>query len=189
MHQPGELDGHACVERDDILPVVDVVKHTEGGIDLRVELSDHAREQDHGDTRNEEDGCNPFRKVPEFGAGNRTSREVHHEDNEDYKKLTAHEVAVEVVAFVDQGGDLVGLRVGVLVQFPVNGGESDNRGLSSFHDGQPEDDQPKNDEGNGGVGGYGERGLGGKDQSHDERDRKNQKDRRVGALEGGPEVL
>lgn len=73
------------------------------------------------------------------------SAQVFDKDESQHHELTSHEVSVDVVSSGDNGHDLVGLRVAVLVQIHIDGWETDKRCLSSFHHGQPDKNKPEND--------------------------------------------
>ena len=142
MHDAGGLDGHGDVEGEDGEVVVDVVKHAVGGVDLGGELADHASQEDHGKTSDEEDLGDPGGEAPEGGAGDGSTGHVDEEDDEDDHELTAHEVAVEVVATVGNGRALVRELVGLGVNVILDGGKTDQGGLSALNHGEPDEERP-----------------------------------------------
>ena len=142
VHDAGGLDGHGDVEGEDGEVVVDVVKHAVGGVDLGGELADHASQEDHGETSDEEDLGDPGGEAPEFGAGDGSTGHVDKEDDEDDHELTAHEVAVEVVATVGNGRALVRELVGLGVNVILDGGKTDQGGLSALNHGEPDEERP-----------------------------------------------
>ena len=108
VDKTGELNDHADNNSEVVGPGVEVVKHAVRGVDLRVELSAHGGEENHGKTGSQEGVEDSLRKAPELGIGNRSSRDVDGEHNEDNHKLTSEKVSVEGVAVCGHGSGLVG---------------------------------------------------------------------------------
>ena len=66
-----------------LIVVVDVVEHAVvRGVDLRVELTNHSREKDHGESRTQEHVGEPVKKSPKFGIRYGAARNVDGEDNQ-----------------------------------------------------------------------------------------------------------
>ena len=105
--------------------------------DADVELTDHASEKDHSKARHQEHSSQPFGEAPEFGVCNRSPRALDDEHEQDYHELTSKDVALEIVALVDELRAHVRVLVGVLEEIFVNGNQADNGSLSTFDHGQP----------------------------------------------------
>ena len=119
--------------------------------DLGVELADHASEEDHGDSRNEEDVDDPVGHAPEFDAvaiaAVGGSAELDDEYDQNDHELTAEEVSVEVVSLVDELHAPVGHGVALTVKFGVDGAKANEGSLPTLDHGQPDDGEQHDDEG------------------------------------------
>ena len=183
VHDTGDLDGHGNVQSEEGEVVVDVVKHAVRGVDLGGELTDHASQKNHGETSDEEDLGDPGGKAPKLGTGDGSTGKVDKENNEDNHELTAHEVTVKVVALVGDAGALVRELVGLGVNVVLDGGKTDEGGLSTLNHREPDEERPQHNEGGGRVGLLGQTGLVGELEASHQNDRKDQKSGRVDALE------
>jgi hypothetical protein len=171
MQQAGEFDRIRDPEREDREVVVDVVEHAERSSDLRVELTNHAREKDHGKPGTQEHIRKDVRKAPKFGIRNGATRDVNSEDHHNNHELTAQEVPIKVVTLVGNFTALVSGWMGVLEQLSVDGSQTDQGSLTSLHHREPYHRDPKSTEGKARVNISSERGLVGEDQTHNEGDR------------------
>ena len=174
VNQSGEFDDHGDAECEVVGPVVEVVKHTVRGVDLRVQLTDHGGEEDHGQTTSEEDVDKSFRESPKGGVGGGSTGDVDGENDEDNHELTTHQVTVQSVTGVGQGAAFVGGLVRFTVQFAVDGSQTNKGGLATFDDGQPKACNPQTDESQDGVDIRGELGLTSEDQPHNGGDGEDQ---------------
>jgi hypothetical protein len=172
MQKTGELNGHGNVKSKESKVVVNVIKHTQRCIDLRVELTNHTSEENHGKSNSEEDINHPLRKSPKLGTFNGSSRDVDTEYDENNHKLTSEKVTVKIVSLVGDGSTLVGKRVGVLVKFFVDGGESNERPLPTLNHGKPDDGDPDQSVGSSRVSIRGKTSLSICNQAHNEDNRK-----------------
>jgi hypothetical protein len=69
MQQTGEFDPHGNPERENCEVVVDAVEHAMRTVHLRSQLSNHAREEDHGHpTAPQKHIRNDIRKSANFGV-------------------------------------------------------------------------------------------------------------------------
>ena len=100
MEDARELEGHAHVKGPQGEVVVDVVKHAVGGDDLGGDLAKLDRKKNHGKASSKEEGVGPPGEPRELNAVDGGTAELNGKDDEDDEELTAHEVAVEVVALV-----------------------------------------------------------------------------------------
>ena len=85
--------------------------------------------------------------------------------------------SVQVVSLVSPSGDLVGDRVGFTVEFTVNWWKTNHGALSSFNHGHPDDKSPHDDTSGGRVDVTGELGVSSSDQSQDNDDGEDQKEK------------
>jgi len=179
VHDTGYLNssGNPVGEGHEV--VVDVVKHHVGSVTLGSQLSNDNVLQDHSHTGSEEDGSHPVRKSKNLSSGERGSAKSDGEVDEDNHELTSHEVSVEVVSLVGPSGDLVGDRVRFAVEFAVDWGKTDQGALSSFNHGHPDDKSPHDDTGGGRVDIAGQLGVSGSDQSQNDGNGEDQKEKRV----------
>jgi hypothetical protein len=69
-------------------------------IDLRVELTRHVCEENHGDTRRHKDGQYHFGQSPEFSVFDGFAGQVDSEDNQNDHKLMPQKVAIKIVSLV-----------------------------------------------------------------------------------------
>ena len=183
MDQSGKLNGHGDAKSQVVGVVVQVVKHAVRCVDLRVELSDHGGQKNHGKTSSKEGSKDAAGKSPKLGIGNGSSGDVDGKDNEHNHELTSKKVTVEGISSVGKLGTVVGGRVGFLVQLTVDRGKSDKRSLSSFDDGKPQDGEPKKAEGKGGVHILGKSSLFGELKTRNQSDGEAQGDRRDHVLD------
>jgi len=98
--------------------------------DHGVELTDHACEENHGNTRHEEDVDDPVGKAPKtngmigsIAVG--SSAKIDNENNQDDHKLATEKISVEIIALIDELGAPVCHRVALLVKFGIDGSEAD----------------------------------------------------------------
>ena len=183
MHQTRELDSHGKTQGEVGKVVVTVVKHTNGSVHLRVQLTNHTCEENHGETGDKEDINNNLWHAPESSVSDWSSAQVDGENNEDDHELTSHQVTVEVVSGVAEQGVLVSNWVRLLVQFAVNWGKTDERSLGSFDHRQPNDGNPHHNEGNSWVNILGKSGLSGEDQTSNDNTGEDQQNSRVDILD------
>jgi hypothetical protein len=183
MQQAGELNRHGDVESEDGKVVVDVVKHARASVDLGVELTDHAGKEDHAKTRTEEHVDDPVGESPEFGVGVGTGGHVDGKDGQDNHELATQKVAVEVVTGVGELGRHVGLGVGLLEEFSVDGGKTDQGTLASFHHREPGDGTDEDDKGKRRVDVARDTGLTIGHQSEDQRNREGEETARNDSLD------
>jgi len=174
VQKSGELDGEGDVEGEDGEVVVDVVKHAEGGIDLGVELSSHGGHEDHGDSGLEEDLDHDVWESEDLGIFERGTALVDGEDHEEDHELTSHEVSVEVVTPVGEGGALVAGWVGFDVEVAVDWWETDEGTLSSLHHVEPDEGRNHDDQGEGWVDLGRDLGLFVEDESADDDEREDE---------------
>jgi hypothetical protein len=151
-------------------------------VDLRVELTNHYGEENHGQPRNQEHVGQPFGESPKFSATAGFSGNVDGEDNQDNHELTSQKVAIEVVAFVDDGSTPVRVFVGVLVEITIDWPQTDYGSLASFHHRQPSHGDNEDDKGRSGVHIAGEPGVLGEDETHNEGNAKDEEEARVDVL-------
>ena len=177
MQETGPFDGHGNVDSEDCKVVVDVVKHAVGSVDLRSKLTNHGGVKDHGQTSNQEDLGDDFRKSPELRTSERSTAQVDDKDNEKNHELTSKEVAIEVVTLVGGTGNLVGHGMRFLVEIAVDRCQTNDGRLATFHHGEPEYCGPDDNEGKGRVDIRRETCLFGEDQSHNDRSREDEKTR------------
>jgi len=185
VQQSGELNGHGDVESEDGEVVVDVVKHAVGGVDLRVELTNHTCEQNHGNTSDQEDVENNLREAPKSSSGKGSTRQVDHEHNQDNHELTSEKVTIEVVSLMAKRSAFVGKRVRFFVQFLVDWGKTDHGGLASLHHGEPDDGKPHDKESEPGVDVRCERGVTGEDKTANNYNGEDKKTCRIEILDHG----
>ena len=114
-----------------------VVKHAVAAVDFGVELTDHAGEENHTKSGDQEHAQQPIGESPKLGVFNGRSGTLNDKDNQDNHELTSKDVAIEVVALVHETGAAVRPLVGILEEVFVNRSQTDNGSLSSFDHGQP----------------------------------------------------
>ena len=165
------------------MKVLTVVKHAMATIYFRVELSDHAGEKDHGQTRHQEHVGQPAGESPKLSVFDRSSGTFDDKDNQDNHELTSQDVTVKVVALVDDGRASVRPLVRVLEKVFVNGSQTDNGALSSFHHGQPRNGSKENEHGHHRMHVMGAFRLLGVDETENDGEAKDEEDRRVDILE------
>ena len=106
-----------------------VIKHVMATDDLGVELTNHACEENHGNTRHEEDVDDPVGKAPKTNGMTvvsvGSSAKFDNENNQDDHKLATEKVSIEVIALIDELGASVCHRVALLVKFGIDGSEAD----------------------------------------------------------------
>lgn len=161
------LRGGMRTSRIDIIELT-VIKHAMASVNLRVELTDHVGEEDHGDSGGQEQASHPARESPKGSTVDGFSSHVVAEDDQDNHELTTEKVAIEVVTLVGEGGTHVGVLVGILVEVERNWCQTDDGSLASFHHGQPEGTDDEDNKGNSGVRFCGKSGLVREDRTHDE---------------------
>ena len=183
MQQTGELNCHGNIYCEKCKVVVDVVERAVRGVDLRVELTNHSREKDHGESRTQEHVGEPVRKSPKFGILNGASRNVNGEDNHNNHELTTQEVAMKVVATKDKRPALVGMRVAVFVQFSFDRRQTNQGSLASFHHGEPNLREPNDNKGKTRMDIRRDPGLFGEDQAHNDADAEDKKAYRDNVLD------
>jgi hypothetical protein len=151
---------------------------------LRVELTNHTGEKNHGETTSQEHANNPVREAPQLRVSKGSTGDIDSEDGQDNHELTSQKVAIEVVALVGKSSTLVSDGVRFLVELLVNRIESDQGSLRSLNHGEPADADNEGDKSDNGADLARELGaLLDPDETHDQRERDDQKDRRVGVLE------
>jgi hypothetical protein len=142
VHDAGELDTHRRVEGEEGKVVVDEVNHGVRCNDLGPELTKDAGEHYHPESNVKEDELDTIGHAKHIDLGvKELTALVDDEDHHEHHELMSHEVPVEVVSLEGQGAVLVGNGVGVLVEYGVNGGESDERGLLTLDHRKPSDGQ------------------------------------------------
>jgi hypothetical protein len=163
-------------ERKDGEVVVNVVEHAKRRVDLRVQLTNHSREEDHGETACQEH-LGKDRRAPKFSILKRTATKIDDEDNHNNHELTTHQVPIKVITLVGKRSALVSDFVRVLVKLSVDGSQTDQRPLASLHHREPNDSDPDENKGKGRVNISGELGFLLENQSHDDDDGKDQETR------------
>ena len=147
-----------------------------GTVNFGVELTNHACEQDHGNTRNQEHVDDPCWESPKakvvFGIGRVTgfTGDVDSKDDQDDHELTSQQVSVEVITLVNDFTAAVGPLVRVSVQLAIDRSQSDDGTLSTLHHCQPDDGGEHDDHGSDGVSITRQLRLFGEDQSQDDCD-------------------
>ena len=154
-----------------------------GPVHLSSKLANVGSHQDHGDARAQEDLLDQGWQSKSISTWEGSATQVRSEDNEHNHELTPDEVAIKIVALVGKNRVLVGDRMALLVEIPVDRRESNQRSLSSFHHGEPDNGTPDKDKGEGRVDIRGHCGLAGKDESHNDDDRECEETKRVSVLE------
>jgi len=105
--------------------------------DLRVELTDHACEENHGSTRREEDSDDPAGKTPKCNGFTvvsvGSSTKFDNENNQDNHELTTEKVSVEVITPVNELNTSVRHRVALPVKFGIDWSKTDEGTLTSFN--------------------------------------------------------
>ena len=78
--------------------ILTVIKHVMAANDLRVELADHTSEEDHGNSRYQENADEPAGHAPEFdiiiSIGVSGTAKLYNEHDQDDHELTAEKVSV-----------------------------------------------------------------------------------------------
>jgi len=113
-----------------------------GAVDLRVELTDHAGEENHRDAGSDKGIDHPIGESPQFDAviaAVASSGELHGEDDEDHHKLASQKVTIQVIALVDGGSAHVRLLMCLPVELGIDGPETNEGTLPSFYHRQPKD--------------------------------------------------
>mmetsp|Transcript_15562 Transcript_15562/g.35631 ORF Transcript_15562/g.35631 Transcript_15562/m.35631 type:complete len:538 (+) Transcript_15562:176-1789(+) len=174
MQETRSFNSHGNPDSESSKVIVQVVKHAVGSIDLGVQLTNHAGEQNHGQTRLEEAIGQRSGKVQDIGIRNGGTRHVDDKDQGQDHELTSHKVAIQVVTLVSSLADLVGNGVGFTVEFTVNRGKTNHGGLGTFHHGQPEQSTPKCHSSKGRVDVFRQVGLFINDQSMDHNEGEDQ---------------
>ena len=174
MEETGELNTKGNISGEEHEVAVDEVKHAVRGVDLGGELTKHNGSQDHGKTSTKEDLSHSVAKTKDGSILNSSTAHVDEEDNENDKELTSDNEALHVVSLVGEDGVLVRDLVRILVQVLVNRLETDETSLSTLHHGEPDDEEPEDEEGSNWVGVLGKFGLLTEDTSHDDDDREDQ---------------
>ena len=142
VHDSGELNAHRRVEGEEGEVIVDVVNHRVCRNDLRPELTKDTGEHYHSETDIKEDELDTVGHAEHIDLGvEGLTALVDNEDHHKHHELTSHEVPVEVVALEGQGAVLVGDGVAVLVEYGVDGGETDEGGLLALDHRKPSDGQ------------------------------------------------
>ena len=126
-----------------LIVVVCVVEHAVRGVDLRVELTNHSREKDHGESRTQEHVGEPVRKSPKFGIRNGAARNVNGEDNHNNHELTTQEVAIKVLALMGDRTGLLGKRVADFVQFSFDRRQTNQGSLALLPPWRAKSPRPK----------------------------------------------
>ena len=140
VHDTGELDAHRRVEGEEGEVIVDVVNHRVCRNDLRPELTKDTGEHNHSDSDVKEDELDTVGHAEHIDLGvEGLTALVDNEDHHKHHELTSHEVPVEVVALEGQGAVLVSDGVAVLVEYGVDGGETDEGGLLALDHRKPSD--------------------------------------------------
>ena len=167
MHETSSFNDEGRVESEGHEVSVDVVKHAVRGVNLGGELSDGDNDQNHGNTRSEEDVLDDLGHSKSVGSLKRRSTKVDSKVDEDNHELTSYEVTIQVVSLVSERADLVGDGVRFLVKVTVDGGKTDHGALSSFDHGHPKDSEPENDDGESRVDVVGDPGIFVEHETHD----------------------
>jgi hypothetical protein len=186
MQQTREFNGVGNVgDEEEHESVVDKVKHAVGSVHLASQLSNCDCHKDESKARGEEDAANNVRKSQDGCISNGGGHETADKDDQDNKELTTDNESFHVVSAVGEGGVLQSSRVGISVQGFVNGLKTNEASLSSLHDTQPHNQEPKDEEShNGGNSLFGRsNGLLAEDGSHDKCDGEDQQEHRVQRLE------
>lgn len=183
MDDTSELDSHSSAKSTVVDVVVEVVKHAVGSIDLRVQLTNHGSEENHGKTADQKDVSDNLGKAPNCGTLDRSSGNVDGKHDKDDHELTSKKIAIERISSVGNDGAPVGDGVAFLVEFSVDRRQPNQRGLSSFDGTQPKHGNPQHDESEGRVDLTGEAGLATEDQTQDERNGENESDCRADILD------
>jgi hypothetical protein len=116
-----------------------VIKHAMTTVDLRIKLTDHTGEENHGQTGTKEDVSQPVGQSPKGLVMGCCTSHFNSVDNQNNHELTPQKVAIEVVTFMDEGSTLERVWMGVPVEIIIDWPETDNSSLASFHHCQPSD--------------------------------------------------
>ena len=183
VQQSGNFNRHGHKEGERGKVVVDVVEHAPRRVDLGGDLGNHGRHEKQGQIGTQKDLGDDLGQSQHLGARDGFPAQVFNENQRQHHELAAHEVAIQIVAPVDHAHDLVRGRMRVLVEIHVDGRQADERGLSAFHHGQPNDGEPENKEGKDRTDVGGELGLIRENNGHDHDGREDQQSRRVDIAE------
>ena len=183
------LQGKSNIHSKEGGVVVDVVQHHVTGGNLRRNLAKLHRKKDHGQTTGQKQIGRPGGEPVQRLASDGGTAHLHNKDDENDEELTAHEVAVEVVTLVGHAANLVRDLVRVLVQLPVDGGQTDEGALAALDHAQPEEGAEHDDDDAPGIDVVREMSLSFKDHPHDDDDGKDEETCRIKVFEERAGVL
>ena len=189
MEDTGVLQGKSNIHSEEGRVVVDVVQHHVTGGNLRGDLAKLNSKQNHGQTTGQKQIGRPGGEPVQRLTGDGGTAHLHNKDDENDEELTAHEVAVEVVTLVGHAANLVRDLVRVLVQLPVDGGQTDEGALAALDHAQPEEGAEHDDDDAPGIDVVREMSLSFKDHPHDDDDGKDEETCRINVFEERAGVL
>ena len=146
VEKTGELNSQRDVGSEEHEVVVDEVKHAVGSVDLSSQLTNHDSSQNNSNTVAKKDVSTPGRKTKDGSTLDGGNRQVEDGNDKNDEVLTSNNETLHVVSLVDKGGVLQGAWVGLSVESLVDRLKTDESSLSSFHHGEPDDEEPEDEE-------------------------------------------